>query len=265
MRISFNLYKLHDIDLLTLYFAKNFNFTRILKIMIRGYINGSPYLITPPATMLTKKITHYKYTISLNLNEIKDADIIEWLKTVQNGCRTAVIKAIIRGSVVGFGFYPYMKNPKGAKAIANGINSTIDTSNIEFRNEINEYPIVDSLDESQHKGKKRASKSPKNHIDIGKTSDLTNIDIDETENLTSHIKKSEEDNIKKSTQTKQNDSTSQSIDDKKEIETDNVFDLSKFELSDESTESTFANSDTNNDTDAFDLFGDVEKMINMFN
>ena len=233
--------------------------------MIRGYINGSPYLITPPTTMLTKKITHYKYTISLNLNEIKDADIIEWLKTIQNGCRTAVIKAIIRGSVVGFGFYPYMKNPKGAKAIANGINSIIDTSNIEFRNELNEYPIVDGLDKSQHKIKKRVSKSPKNNINVDKTPDSTNVDIDKTENLTSHIKKSEKDNIKESIQPQQNISTDQPTNDKKEMEIENVFDLSNFELSDESTDSNLVNDNTNNDEDAFDLFGDVEKMINMFN
>lgn len=102
MRVSIHLYRTHDMDLVTLYKNPNFSFQKALKLALKSYVNHKPCFILPPATV---DVSNYNfksiYQLFFNFDEEKDADIIEWFKTIKDGKRTAAIKSVLRGSMIG--------------------------------------------------------------------------------------------------------------------------------------------------------------------
>lgn len=89
-------------DLVTLYKNPNFSFQKALKLALKSYVNHKPCFILPPATV---DVSNYNfksiYQLFFNFDEDKDADIIAWFKTIKDGKRTAAIKSVLRGSMIG--------------------------------------------------------------------------------------------------------------------------------------------------------------------
>lgn len=161
MRIVFNLYKVHDIDLVSLYLCPNFNFTTELKKVIRGYLNNTPYIINQPKEDFNYSLLRGRYRLSIKLNDSKDADIIEFLNSIQPHCRTSVLKAIMRGSIIGYSFHTCMNNPKATKMKENVINSIITSSSIKPSIV---YPSVEGLDESEKTVKSKTKRTPRKKV-----------------------------------------------------------------------------------------------------
>lgn len=113
MRIYIRLYRRHDMDLITLYKNRNFNFRRALKHALHAYIEKEPFLFYAPPSVpdMCKKDFNSCYRINVDLDEEKDADIIDFLDTaVRDRMRNAITKTIMRGCMVGTYAYAMVNN-----------------------------------------------------------------------------------------------------------------------------------------------------------
>ena len=115
MNIGVRLYRVHDIDLVSLYKSSNFNFHEAVRRSLRAYVRHEPYFMYMPKLEKEPKEDYkYVYQCSIKLDDEKDADVIEFLNTrVKKAKRTAAVKAILRGSLIGTVAYACFEDVDG--------------------------------------------------------------------------------------------------------------------------------------------------------
>lgn len=108
---TLRLHRQHDLDLITLYRASGFSFSKEVRRILIAYVNGEPY--EPPEidyndVDLSYLPTTIQYHITLNPKDPKEQAVLDMLKDeVKYGYVNAFIKALIRAYIPKIPFIGY--------------------------------------------------------------------------------------------------------------------------------------------------------------
>lgn len=105
LKVMLRIYRQHDMDLVGLHLHSSFMLGRAIKQALIAYVRGEVFKIdTPTEEELPNEIRRV-YQIQIFLDDVKDKDIIDWLKTTNPGQRNSLIKNIFRS----YAFSLYVK------------------------------------------------------------------------------------------------------------------------------------------------------------
>ena len=105
MKVMLRIYRQHDMDLVGLHLHSSFMLGRAFKQALIAYVRGEIFKIDiPEPEELPNEIRH-SYQIQIFLDDEKDKDIIDWIKTTNSGQRNSLIKNIFRS----YAFSLYLK------------------------------------------------------------------------------------------------------------------------------------------------------------
>lgn len=95
MRLRVELHGTKDIDLIMLHRHPVFDVGVAIKQAVTAYVYGTKTQIPVPGTYTAIEDEELKetYLVSVSFN---DNDVVSWLREIQSGCRTTVIKTILR-------------------------------------------------------------------------------------------------------------------------------------------------------------------------
>lgn len=105
LKVMLRIYRQHDMDLVGLHLHSSFMLGRAIKQALMAYVRGEVFKIdTPTEEELPNEIRRV-YQIQIFLDDVKDKDVIDWLKTTNPGQRNSLIKNIFRS----YAFSLYVK------------------------------------------------------------------------------------------------------------------------------------------------------------
>ena len=158
MKITMRLYKNYDLDLMWLYKDKDFNFTTALYYAVKHYLKGQPYLMYLPNSKDLSKIDFPStQRFSWIVDEKKDPEIAAFLESVKGRARNAILKAILRSSLVGVNLAPYFAVTEE--------NEKINKLNLAYRDRCpNCFEPLLKSNKGKNKPKNTASKKALNKI-----------------------------------------------------------------------------------------------------
>lgn len=98
MRIKIRIYNPYDLDIIALMEAPGFSVANAMKQTLKYYAAGKRYLIEIPN--LTSELISEKYVkgFYVELDDIKDAQAVEFIKSIPDGLRNSFMKNIFRAS-----------------------------------------------------------------------------------------------------------------------------------------------------------------------
>lgn len=98
MRIKIRIYNPYDLDIIALTEAPGFSVANAMKQTLRYYAMGKRYLVEIPA--LTEHLINDRYVkgFYVELDEVADAQAIEFIKSIPDGLRNSFMKNIFRAS-----------------------------------------------------------------------------------------------------------------------------------------------------------------------
>lgn len=99
MRIKIQIKGIKDLDLLTLYYHRNFNLAEEIKSALKYYVRKTGEKIPVPDTNNLKEILLDAVNIYIVFDDIEEADIIKFLSHIKQGHKTFVIKTIFRNEI----------------------------------------------------------------------------------------------------------------------------------------------------------------------
>lgn len=253
MKITLRLYRRHDIDLISLYKNPQFDFKKACIIALRGYVTKQPVLFKQPPYYVPKDEFKYGYQMFLILDDVNDADIIDYLETLRPRYRNEFIKMVIRGSVIG----PIAYNCFPDEIDAAGRDVNINNTQIVLK----DFPIKTRKGKGKKKKINTKSDSQPNIKDTSTTvahnndSDISNIpnisDIPDIPNIPFPSKEIETNNNIKNTDTDTTQiSMSTNTDDSSTLEPDDSIGLDNNE-----------NNDLSSSEEEFDVFASLEEMF----
>lgn len=237
MKVSIRLYRRHDMDLIAIHKNPNANFHKMVMTALSCYANHTPYLVSAPEPDKDKKDYKVIYQLFLNFDEKKDAKVIKLLQGVKPKYRTAFIKSVIRGCIVGVVTYGTMEDETDAKKTDVDINKAIPESVQEFPRYSSKK--VKNVEKSQ---KKHKIKSEKQNVKPAKPAKPIKQ---------SKPKENQQDLTKAPEMELNHNNNPQST-----MDFSGFGDLSGF--------GDFSTQPVKDTSDDFDLFGDLNKMLNNF-
>ena len=162
---TMRLYKIHDIDLISLYKNPNFKFNKNMKLALKAFINKEQIKIEVPEykpinvneilkpRLIGKRTSYFPYIlIHLSLNEDTDKDIIELLDHIKPGRMNGFLKNILRSNLTYCNYSPYIE---GEFLNKYNFNSTVSKSFI------NKEEIKKDKEKNDKENKKEYRKSNK--------------------------------------------------------------------------------------------------------
>lgn len=98
MRIKIRIYNPYDLDIIALTEAPGFSVANAMKQTLKYYAAGKRYLVEIPT--LTDTLVNEKYVkgFYVELDDVKDAQAVEFIKQIPDGLRNAFMKNIFRAS-----------------------------------------------------------------------------------------------------------------------------------------------------------------------
>lgn len=118
-------------DLLALYKNPNFNFQKVIRESLRAYVRGVPYFVYVPKC--EKDLANFQfnpsYQFTVALDDKNDADVIAWLNQARPRLKNALVKSVMRGCMVGASVFACLSSDK-ERSRANVITEILQTSNI---------------------------------------------------------------------------------------------------------------------------------------
>lgn len=105
LKVMLRIYRQHDMDLVGLHLHSSFMLGRAIKQALMAYVRGEVFKIDTPVEEELPNEIRRVYQIQIFLDDIKDKDIIDWLKTTNPGQRNSLIKNIFRS----YAFSLYVK------------------------------------------------------------------------------------------------------------------------------------------------------------
>lgn len=98
MRIKIRIYNPYDLDIIALMEAPGFSVANAMKQTLKYYAAGKRYLIEIPN--LTSELISEKYVkgFYVELDDIKDAQAVDFIKSIPDGLRNSFMKNIFRAS-----------------------------------------------------------------------------------------------------------------------------------------------------------------------
>ena len=126
MKATMRLYKQHDLDLISLYKNPEFSLEDVLITSLRAYLKQEPVCFYVPTLFpMDLEVTPRIVMLHINLDDDKDADIIDFIEKIREKYRNSFFKNIIRGSIVNCNFYPYMTDKENIKKSSLYIKSNL--------------------------------------------------------------------------------------------------------------------------------------------
>lgn len=109
MNITIRLYKLHDYDLIYLYKNLRFPVRDAMKEALKAYVRNEPVFFNiPVAIPESEELADVKNAqFHMKLNEVEDADLINYLRTLKKYYRNSFLKNLLRGYLSGPAAYVY--------------------------------------------------------------------------------------------------------------------------------------------------------------
>lgn len=117
MQKTIRLHRQHDMDLISLYRVKGFNFTHEMKSALRACANGTDYKIRVPKQDYRPGYIKRSIHLHISLDPKRDADIIGLLGDVRQGQGNAFMKAVFRNCLEYIPFRAYGKGSGFAMSI----------------------------------------------------------------------------------------------------------------------------------------------------
>lgn len=105
LKVMLRIYRQHDMDLVGLHLHSSFMLGRAIKQALIAYVRGEVFKIDIPTEEELPNEIRRVYQIQIFLDNVKDKDIIDWLKTTNQGQRNSLIKNIFRS----YSFSLYVK------------------------------------------------------------------------------------------------------------------------------------------------------------
>lgn len=98
MRIKIRIYNPYDLDIIALTEAPNFSVANAMKQTLIYYAKGKRYLVEIPS--LTEHLINEQYVkgFYVELDDVKDAQAVEFIKSIPEGLRNSFMKNIFRAS-----------------------------------------------------------------------------------------------------------------------------------------------------------------------
>lgn len=98
MRIKIRIYNPYDLDIIALTEAPNFSVANAMKQTLKYYAAGKRYLVEIPN--LTEKLDNEQYVkgFYVELDDVADAEAVNFIKSIPDGYRNAFMKNIFRAS-----------------------------------------------------------------------------------------------------------------------------------------------------------------------
>ena len=98
MRIKIRIYNPYDLDIIALTEAPNFSVSNAMKQTLKYYAAGKRYLIEIPN--LTEALVNERYVkgFYVELDDVADAQAVEYIKSIPDGLRNSFMKNIFRAS-----------------------------------------------------------------------------------------------------------------------------------------------------------------------
>lgn len=98
MRIKIRIYNPYDLDIIALTEAPNFSVANAMKQTLKYYAAGKRYLVEIPN--LTEKLNNEQYVkgFYVELDDVADAEAVNFIKSIPDGYRNAFMKNIFRAS-----------------------------------------------------------------------------------------------------------------------------------------------------------------------
>lgn len=122
MRIKIRIYNRYDLDIIALAEAKNFSVSNAMKETLKYYAAGKRYLIEIPILPETLENDRYMRGFYVELDDEKDKEAVNFIKSIPEGYRNAFMKNIFRASFEVSPFSLYMGHGSAeyiAKMISN--------------------------------------------------------------------------------------------------------------------------------------------------
>lgn len=98
MRVKIRIYNPYDLDIIALAEAPGFSVSNAMRQTLKYYAAGKRYLIEIPNLTDTLKNEHYVKGFYVELDDVADAQAIEFIKSIPDGMRNAFMKNIFRAS-----------------------------------------------------------------------------------------------------------------------------------------------------------------------
>lgn len=117
MQKTIRLHRQHDMDLISLYRVKGFNFTHEMKSALRACANGTDYKIRVPKQDYRPGYIKRSIHLHISLDPKRDEDIIGLLGDVRQGQGNAFMKAVFRNCLEYIPFRAYGKGSGFAMSI----------------------------------------------------------------------------------------------------------------------------------------------------
>jgi len=98
MRIKIRIYNPYDLDIIALTEAPNFSVANAMKQTLKYYAAGKRYLVEIPT--LTEQLNNERYVkgFYVELDDIADAQAVDFIKSIPDGLRNSFMKNIFRAS-----------------------------------------------------------------------------------------------------------------------------------------------------------------------
>ena len=96
MRFKIQLNGIKDLDLLSLYYNRQFRFPEEVKRTLCAYVSNNDYSVLLPDHMKETIVPFTPVQINISLDDREDKDVIFFLQKIKKGYRSAAVKSIFR-------------------------------------------------------------------------------------------------------------------------------------------------------------------------
>lgn len=225
MKVILRFYRQHDLDLISLHRSSGFCMSSAIKKSLNAYVNNKTLcILAPSANKLDYSSIPKQIQLIVNLDENLDKKEIEWIRSLRAGMRNSAIKNLLRGYLS----YPIMSayaNEKENDFAIDLLNETAFKCNIK---DITELPL------RYRKNKVNKTKNVKK------------------ENVSSGVEKVKSSKLAKEIL---------SVPTLRSLDKDTVY-IENIEEQTKASKDEIENNSTNNDDSFFDMFDDLENMMN---
>lgn len=232
MKVILRFYRQHDLDLISLHRSSGFCMSSAIKKSLNAYVNNKTLcILAPSANKLDYSSIPKQVQLIVNLDENLDKKEIEWIKSLRTGMRNSAIKNLLRGYLS----YPIMSayaNEKEDDFVIDLLNETAFKCNTK---DITELPL------RYRKNKVNKTKSANSNVKNVKKEDVA----------------SGAEKVKSSKLAKE----ILSVPTLRSLNKDTVY-IENIEEQTKNLKDETQSDETNNDDSFFDMFDDLENMMN---
>lgn len=225
MKVILRFYRQHDLDLISLHRSSGFCMSSAIKKSLNAYVNNKTLcILAPSANKLDYSSIPKQIQLIVNLDEKLDKKEIEWIRSLRAGMRNSAIKNLLRGYLS----YPIMSA---------------------YANEKENDFAIDLLNEAAFKCN---------------TKDITELPLRYRKNKANKTKSIKKENTSSGVEKVKSSKLAKeilSVPTLRSLDKDTVY-IENIEEQTKVPKDEIENNNTNSDDSFFDMFDDLENMMN---